>query len=157
MPCALIGLKLNRWKLERYPIGCIWVHYWVTGAGGQLILFLALREGHAYIVFPVISLYLVVTILLSIYYLKESSTKSIGLGLCLHLLPLFFYPIPNIQNKSLLVMRGLCLQLLFLSCGYSGFCYEIFQWNDESGKHFFLHGSHYHFVYSGCNLDDRFR
>jgi uncharacterized membrane protein len=57
IPPALVALKIIGWKLEfdkkSIILGCI---IGLTGAGGQLILFQALRTGPAYLVFPFISL-----------------------------------------------------------------------------------------------------
>ena len=44
----------------------------ILGAGGQLLLFQALKDGPAYIVFPLISLYPILTIALSMIFLKEN-------------------------------------------------------------------------------------
>ncbi|MGE5847989.1 MAG: EamA family transporter, partial [Ignavibacteria bacterium] len=56
IPPALVALKIIGWKLEldkkSIILGCI---IGLTGAGGQLILFQALRTGPAYLVFPFIS------------------------------------------------------------------------------------------------------
>jgi len=58
----------------------------LLGSGGQLILFQTLRIGPAYIVFPIISLYPVVTIILSIIFLKERASKKAWIGIVLALL-----------------------------------------------------------------------
>jgi drug/metabolite transporter (DMT)-like permease len=60
------------------------------GAGGQLILFEALRSGPAYIVFPFISLFPVVTIFLSIIFLKERAGLRQWAGIILALIAIFF-------------------------------------------------------------------
>jgi uncharacterized membrane protein len=89
VPCALVGLGIIKWKLE-YDLRSIIYGSIVglTGAGGQLMLFQALREGPAYIVFPVISLYPVVTVFLSAYFLKETTTKKHWIGIILALIAL---------------------------------------------------------------------
>lgn len=98
IPCAMIALGIGRWKLDRDPKsilqGCI---VGLTGAGGQLILFQALREGPAYIVFPVVSLYPVLTILLSIFLLKESTTRKhwVGIAIALIAILLLSYSSPK--------------------------------------------------------------
>ena len=63
IPCAIYALKKINWKLE-YDKRSIFLGSAVglLGAGGQLILFQALRQGPAYIVFPIISLYPVLKI-----------------------------------------------------------------------------------------------
>lgn len=86
IPCAIVALALNGWKLDRNPQailnGCL---IGLSGAGGQLILFQALREGPAYIVFPIVSLSPVVTIFLSIVFLKETTTRKHWIGIILAL------------------------------------------------------------------------
>jgi drug/metabolite transporter (DMT)-like permease len=53
------------------------------GAGGQLLLFEALRSGPAYLVFPIISLYPVLTVLLAYWLLKERASRKAWAGLLL--------------------------------------------------------------------------
>src|SRR6185503_8887090 len=54
LPCSMVALGIAGWKLER-DLKSILLGSAVglLGAGGQLVLFLALREGPAYIIFPV--------------------------------------------------------------------------------------------------------
>ncbi len=67
------------------------------GAGGQLILFEALRDGPAFVVFPVISLYPVVTIALSVTFLGERAPirQAGGVVLALPAIGLLSYVEPN--------------------------------------------------------------
>ena len=51
------------------------------GAGGQLVLFEALRTGPAYLVFPIISLYPILTVLLSVTLLKERASRRAWAGI----------------------------------------------------------------------------
>lgn len=87
IPCALIALHLAGWKLEidRRSI-FLGSSAGLLGAGGQLILFQALREGPAYIVFPLISLFPILTIILSMSFLKETATRRHGIGIVIALL-----------------------------------------------------------------------
>jgi uncharacterized membrane protein len=79
IPCALVALAIIKWKPETDRksifLGSV---IGLLGAGGQLILFEALRSGPAYIVFPFISLFPVVTIFLSIIFLKERGWYANG-------------------------------------------------------------------------------
>jgi drug/metabolite transporter (DMT)-like permease len=65
----------------------------LLGAGGQLILFHAVRIGPPYLIFPIISLSPAVTIALSLAILKERTGRvgAIGIVLALLALPLFDY------------------------------------------------------------------
>jgi drug/metabolite transporter (DMT)-like permease len=65
----------------------------LLGAGGQLILFYAVRVGPPYLIFPIISLSPALTIALSMALLGERTGKMGALGIVLALLslPLFDY------------------------------------------------------------------
>jgi drug/metabolite transporter (DMT)-like permease len=90
VPCAVFGLGLVRWKLEYDLWSVIYgLIIGLTGAGGQLILFEALQEGPAYIVFPFVSLYPVVTILLSVFFLRESASRKHWIGILIALAAIF--------------------------------------------------------------------
>ena len=65
----------------------------LTGAGGQLLLFHAVRIGPPYLIFPIISLSPALTIALSFALLKErtGALGVLGIVLALLALPLFDY------------------------------------------------------------------
>jgi uncharacterized membrane protein len=65
----------------------------LTGAGGQMLLFHAVHTGPTYLIFPLIALSPIVTITLSVGWLKErvSWIGGIGIVLALLALPLFDY------------------------------------------------------------------
>ncbi|HEX5023918.1 MAG TPA: EamA family transporter [Agriterribacter sp.] len=103
IPCAIVALYIINWKLEFDRKSVFYgMLIGLTGAGGQLILFQAVREGPAYIVFPVISLFPIVTILLSSMVLKETtSTKSwIGIVLALVAILLLSYQQPGAAHST---------------------------------------------------------
>ncbi len=87
IPCALAALKIINWKLE-FDKRSIFLGSMVgfLGAGGQLILFQALRSGPAYLVFPIISLYPGITIILSVWLLKEHAGRRSWAGIVLALI-----------------------------------------------------------------------
>jgi drug/metabolite transporter (DMT)-like permease len=82
LPCAMVALRIAGWKLEHDPRsilrGC---SIGFLGAGGQLLLFQALRSGPAYLVFPIVSLYPVLTVLLSLWLLKERAGRRAWTGI----------------------------------------------------------------------------
>jgi drug/metabolite transporter (DMT)-like permease len=65
----------------------------LLGAGGQLLLFYAVRIGPPYLIFPIISLSPAVTIALSLVLLRERTgvVGAVGIALALLSLPLFDY------------------------------------------------------------------
>jgi len=99
IPCALVALYLIGWKLE-YDIRSILLGSTVglLGAGGQLLLFQALRSGPAYIVFPIISLFPIVTIALSTSILKEKASTRQWIGIVLALIAVFFLSYQEPEN-----------------------------------------------------------
>lgn len=91
IPCAIAALGFAKWKLDTdiksIFLGCI---VGLLGAGGQLILFQALRLGPAYIIFPFVSMSPVVTIILSLVLLKEKTSNLQKFGIVVALLAIFF-------------------------------------------------------------------
>jgi drug/metabolite transporter (DMT)-like permease len=86
IPCAAVVLGFSGWRvaLDRRALllGCA---AGFLGAGGQIILFEALRTGPAYVVFPVVSLYPALTILLSVLRLGETASRKSWAGILLAL------------------------------------------------------------------------
>ena len=123
IPCALAALALNGFALERDARS---IFYGSTvgllGAGGQLVLFEALRTGPAYIVFPVVSLYPTVTILLSLALLRERAPVRhwAGIALSLPAIGLLSYVTPESGPVSGYAWFVLAL-LVFLAWGIQAF------------------------------------
>ena len=86
IPVSIVVLRLAGWKLEHDPksivLGSV---VGFLGAGGQLVLFEALRSGPAYLVFPIISLYPVITVALSVLFLRERASRKAWIGILLAL------------------------------------------------------------------------
>lgn len=93
LPC-LVVLKMANWKLDydrrSIILGCT---VGLLGSGGQMLLFYAVTVGPAYLIYPITSLQLVVTIVLSMAFLHERTRVLGGIGIALALiaLPLFEY------------------------------------------------------------------
>jgi drug/metabolite transporter (DMT)-like permease len=86
IPCAWIALRRRGGRLERDRRSLlVCTSAGLLGAGGQLILFEALRLGPAYIVFPIVSLYPALTIVLSVAFLRERASRRQWAGIALSL------------------------------------------------------------------------
>jgi drug/metabolite transporter (DMT)-like permease len=94
IPPALFALGRKRWRL---PIdrrsALLGMLIGLTGAGGQMLLFHAVHTGPTYLIFPLIALSPVVTIAMSLLWLRERVTRIGALGILIALvaLPLFDY------------------------------------------------------------------
>jgi len=123
IPPALVALRVIGWKLEfdkrSMFLGAV---IGFTGAGGQLILFQALRMGPAYMIFPIISMSPVVTIILSFIFLKEraSSRGWVGIIFSLIAIILLSYSPPENANSSGSLWVILSL-LVFAAWGFQAY------------------------------------
>lgn len=94
IPPAIYALRRVGWKVATDArsvfLGSL---IGLTGAGGQMLLFHAVHTGPTYLIFPIIALSPVITISLSVVFLKERVSKVGALGVLLALiaLPLFNY------------------------------------------------------------------
>jgi len=94
IPPALYAMQRVGWRVQRNGksmlLGSL---IGFTGAGGQMLLFHAVHTGPTYLIFPVIALSPVVTIGLSMVFLRERVTRvgAFGVLLALVALPLFNY------------------------------------------------------------------
>lgn len=89
---GLVVLRVHRWKVRFDRKSVVYGSLiGFLGAGGQLLLFQALKVGPAYLIFPIISISPVVTITLSFILLKERTGRLgvAGIVLALVALPLF--------------------------------------------------------------------
>jgi drug/metabolite transporter (DMT)-like permease len=119
IPCALVALRVAHWKLDHDKRSILLGSaVGFLGAGGQLVLFEALRSGPAYVVFPIVSLYPVVTVLLSLWLLKERAGKRAWTGIAFSvpaMLLLSWQP-PSAESYS----ASLWLPLALLVFGFWG-------------------------------------
>jgi drug/metabolite transporter (DMT)-like permease len=117
LPCAVVALRIIGWKLE-YDFNSIFLGSVVglLGAGGQLILFEALRLGPAYLVFPIISLYPVVTIFLSMTFLKERAggRATVGIIFALIAMALLSYQPPGASSSLSWLWLFLAVAVFFM-------------------------------------------
>jgi len=113
IPCALVALAIVHWKLE-HDARSVFLGSTVglLGAGGQLMLFEALRLGPAYLVFPIISVYPVVTISLSLALLHERASRRAWTGIVFALIAMVALSYQPPGNSA--VRGSLWLLLAFL-------------------------------------------
>ena len=101
IPCALVALNIIHWKPETDKRSVfLGMTVGLLGAGGQLILFQALREGPAYVVFPLISLFPVLTIVLSVIFLKEKTNRRHWSGIIIALIAAVFLADPKFNSST---------------------------------------------------------
>jgi uncharacterized membrane protein len=127
IPPSVYALYRTGWKLD-YDRRSVLLASAVglLGAGGQLFLFQALRQGPAYIVFPIISLYPVLTIFLSLMFLKERTYLRQWIGIILALIAMFFLSNPQINPLSSSGTGWLLLAILvFLMWAFQAFAMKF--------------------------------
>lgn len=122
IPPAVVALYIINWELE-YDWRSIMLGSaaGLLGAGGQLILFQAVRMGPAYLVFPLISLSPAVTVLLSLSLLNENTGRRgwVGIGLAMIAILLFSYQDPQgTASGGLWLLLAL---LVFLAWGVQAY------------------------------------
>lgn len=127
IPCALVGLGIIKWKLE-YDKKSIFYGLIIglLGAGGQLILFHALVKGPAYLVFPIISLSPTVTVILSLVFLKETTTRKHWIGIIIALVAIVLMSYQEPQNGDVSGYLWFVLAFfVFLAWGIQAFFMKI--------------------------------
>lgn len=101
IPPAIYALNRNGWKLARDPQSVVLgMTVGLLGAGGQMLLFYAVKTGPAFLIFPIISLSPALTILLSMLLLRERTGKLgiAGIALALLALPMFDFSPNQVQS-----------------------------------------------------------
>lgn len=94
IPPAIYAFKRAGGVLQRDPRSlALGLAIGLLGAGGQMLLFRAVKTGPAYLIFPIISLSPALTIAMSFLMLRERTGRLglLGIALALLSLPLFDY------------------------------------------------------------------
>jgi Predicted membrane protein len=128
VPCALVALKNIGWKLDvRKKTVWLGLATGFLGAGGQLILFQALKQGPAYIIFPIVSLSPIVTILLSVIFLKEKVKGWSWAGIALAVVTLFCFAYQGGGNGHAVHGYGwlIIAILVFIAWGVQSFIMKV--------------------------------
>ncbi len=136
IPVAVIALKLIGWKLDHDRRSIVFgMSAGLLGCGGQLILFQCLRIGPAYIVFPIISLYPVVTIILSVFLLKESASKRSWVGIILALTAIVLLAYQPPENSPVKGYFWLLLAIIvFLMWGVQAYIMKFASDSSQEGS-----------------------
>ena len=123
IPCALVALALIKWKLEVDLKSVLYgLTIGITGAGGQIVLFQALLNGPAYLVFPIISLSPVVTVLLSVLFLKETTSKRHWIGIIFALIAIVMMSFQKPDKNAITGYMWLIFAILvFFAWGIQAF------------------------------------
>jgi len=120
----IIHFKIDRSKKTSFPA----LIAGFLGAGGQLFLFNALKEGPAYIIFPIISLAPILTVVMSIIFLKEEASRKSVFGIVLALLAIIFISISNSTGGNSHGLLWLLLALCTFVCwGIQGYFMKFAQ------------------------------
>lgn len=120
---ALIALKRIGWKLDKEKKSILYgLIIGLTGAGGQLILFTgAIANGPAYLIFPIISLSPVITILMSVLFLKEKASVKGWIGIALAIISIPFLSYTNSSGETSGLLWLVYALLVFLAWGIQAF------------------------------------
>ncbi|PPS90136.1 DMT family transporter [Streptomyces sp. MH60] len=111
-------------KFDRRPVAAMYgLIAGLTGAGGQLLLFQALADGPAYLIFPLVSLSPVITVLMATVLLRERLTRLAVVGVVAALVAIVLLSIPSGGGDS--DAHGPWLLIAVLVCvawGVQAFC-----------------------------------
>jgi drug/metabolite transporter (DMT)-like permease len=102
IPCAIFAIGIDKWKLDKsFKAIYYGMLIGLFGAGGQVLLFIALNHGPAYLVFPIISLSPVVTVAMASIFLKEKAVllNRLGILLAIICIPFLVYQ-PSTNNAA---------------------------------------------------------
>ncbi len=136
---GLVILKINKWKVQHDKKSVLYgLLIGFLGAGGQLLLFQALKVGPAYLIFPIISISPVVTISLSFLFLKErtGTLGVIGILLALLALPLFEYSKGEDPDGHGILWFVLAL-IVLTAWGLQAYFMKLANKNTDGGSIFF--------------------
>jgi uncharacterized membrane protein len=127
IPCALFALSLNRFRLEHDKKSLFYgMMIGFTGSGGTVLLFEVLKSGPAYIIFPIISLSPILTIILSVIFLKEKATRQSWIGIILALIAILLlsYSKPDDSDTKEYLWLELSI-LIFIMWGVQAFYMKL--------------------------------
>lgn len=113
IPVAIISLKkihfkpVHTWKAIGFGLAA-----GLTGAGGQLMLFMALKSGPPYLIFPIISLSPAITVIMSFILLKEKTGIRGKIGIVLALVSIFLMSVQKADSGPISSLMWLWLAII---------------------------------------------
>lgn len=141
IPCAIAALVNIKFKLDiRTKPALLSLAVGLLGAGGQLVLFLALDYAPAYLVMPIISVAPIVTVLLSTTVLKEKVSKLGILGITLAFVALVCFALPDskdgaVKNQIWILFAS----IVFISWGIQAFVMKLANNNTPDAESVFVY------------------
>ncbi len=103
------AMRRSRW--DRRRVATIWgLVVGLTGAGGQLLLFVALAHGPAYVIFPITALSPAVTVLMAVGLLHERMRPAAVVGIVMALVSVVLFSVTSGNGFSV----GLWLPLTII-------------------------------------------
>ena len=127
IPCALVALANIKFKLDTHPKAVLLsMGVGLLGAGGQLVLFEALKHGPAYLIFPLISVAPIVTVILSTIFLKERVSKLGAIGILLAFVALVCFSLSSDSDEATQDNLWILLaSLVFICWGTQAFVMKL--------------------------------
>lgn len=141
VPCAIAALANIKFKLDlRTKPALLSLAVGLLGAGGQLVLFLALDYAPAYLVMPMISVAPIVTVLLSATILKEKVSKLGILGIVLAFVALVCFALPdNTDGAASSKIWILFASVVFICWGVQAFVMKLANNNTPDAESVFVY------------------
>ncbi len=127
IPPAIFALCNIKWKLDVRPKSvALSMGVGLLGAGGQLVLFLALKYAPSYLVMPMISVAPIVTVLLSATILKEKVSKLGIIGIILAFVAIICFAIPSDKEGAVSSWIWILLAaVVFICWGIQAFVMKL--------------------------------
>jgi len=127
IPCAIVALANIKFRLNTDPKAVVLsVGVGLLGAGGQLILFEALKHGPAYLIFPLISVAPIVTVILSTIFLKERVSRLGAVGVLLAFVALVCFSLSSSSDEAAKDNLWILLaSLVFICWGTQAFVMKL--------------------------------
>lgn len=141
IPCALAALVNIRFKLDvRTKPALLSLLVGLLGAGGQLVLFLALDYAPAYLVMPMISVAPIVTVLLSATFLKEKVSRLGVLGIVLAFVALVCFALPDNTDGAVSSWIWIVYaSVVFIAWGVQAFVMKLANNNTPDAESVFVY------------------